>query len=87
MVCPVTGETEVGRVEVAAVASSPQPQVDHVQVIKVEGTQQAPGGAIMIRKPSGSSIRRQEEEVLPQVRLLLNRTCQLFRLILSIVNV
>ncbi|XP_071523261.1 uncharacterized protein [Panulirus ornatus] len=63
-------EMEVGR----AVAPLPQPQEEHVQVIKVEGTQQAPGGAIMIRKPPASNVRRQEEELLPQEEEPLSST-------------
>ncbi|XP_069952632.1 uncharacterized protein [Cherax quadricarinatus] len=57
-------ETESVGVEVGTVPPTPQPREDDVQVIKVEGTQEAPGGAIMIRKPSGSPTRKQEE--LPQ---------------------
>ncbi|XP_066975872.1 uncharacterized protein [Macrobrachium rosenbergii] len=51
----------VGPVPVAAAPAAPLPappkKEEDVQVIKVEGTQQAPGGAIMIRKPSGSAMR------------------------------
>ncbi|XP_042237759.1 mucin-5AC-like isoform X2 [Homarus americanus] len=65
-------ETEAGGLVAAAPSSSSTSSLskprddDDVQVIKVEGTQEAPGGAIMIRKPSGSATRRQEEEGLPQ---------------------
>ncbi|XP_068241561.1 uncharacterized protein [Palaemon carinicauda] len=72
----IARDTEVGGVEVPKAAVGPVPvaaapavplpaspkKEEDVQVIKVEGTQQGPGGAIMIRKPSGSAVRTHAQQ-------------------------
>ncbi|KAK7069013.1 Enteropeptidase [Halocaridina rubra] len=54
----ITRESELNGVDIIGMSSAtPLQKEEDVQVIKVEGTQQAPGGAIMIRKPSGLPVR------------------------------
>nr|XP_027208893.1 uncharacterized protein LOC113802489 [Penaeus vannamei] len=54
-------ESNVTRTESAA-SSAPKEEEEEVQVIKVEGTQESPGGSIVIKKPSGTADRSQQEE-------------------------
>lgn len=73
----VAGEVEIGGMELGLPSASLQPKEDDVQVIKVEGTQQGPGGAIMIRKPSSSATRGQQEGDLSlQVRSSTREQCE-----------